>query len=135
MSLDLRPVKEQIARDFAQSANHEMFEYAFVASINDIFDELTVAGDLDTALSHVDTHDTIVDALDNQHTSIIRRGLYYYLIQRGNRPKDNRSIEEAKRQWEDAKGDFMMIEQRKLEDTVDDNDVPTGDVVGLGYKG
>lgn len=124
-----------MVRQFTTSTSDERFDEDFTVATNKALDELSVAGDLDTYLNHIDTHDATISDLDKKHTLILMTGITYHLLIQGQLKTGKADhLMLAREDWKVAKGNFMIMMQREDEETVDDDDNPTGDIIGLGYK-
>ena len=135
MSLKLQDIYLDKVREFTTSTQNERFDKDFVVSVNHVLDELTVCADLDSPIPHIAVHDETISELDQKHTLILSAGLTYHLLKIGQQKAGKADhIAIAKIDWDDAKGDMLILTQREDQSEVDDNDNPSNDIIGLGYK-
>jgi hypothetical protein len=134
MAIAVQNVYDRMVRQFTTSTQDRRFLADFTDSINDVLDELMVAGGLTTAIPHVDTMQDTIDELDENHSFILAAGLVYYLSLAGYRRREGTDVATAKIDWDDKKGDFWALKMQEDQATVDDDDVPSEDIIGLGYK-
>jgi len=135
MSLNLQPIYLDKVREFTTSTQNQRFDNDFVVAVNHALDELYVAADLDSAITHVKVHDETISDLDSKHTYVLSTGITYHLLKIGQQKagkEDHQAL--ARDDWNDAKGDMLVLTQREDEADVDDNDNPENDIIGLGYK-
>lgn len=133
MALSLSGLHKQLCNDFSTVQSDERFQSDFIAATNLALDELSAAADLATAITHVTSLTSVVSELDAKHTFLLKDGLVVKLIEMGRPHRASEAYVLARANWEERKGDFLMMEQRELQATVDDDGVPSEDVVGLGY--
>jgi len=135
MSLSVAPLYEIMVRQFTTSGSSERFTNDFIVAVNNSLDDIHATGALDSVPTHITaTASTSIALLSNQHSSALQKGIVYHLIRLGQK-HSGMEYEVAKAEWEDAKGDIMVIERRDLQSDVDDDGVPTENIVGLGYLG
>jgi hypothetical protein len=135
MSINLNPIYNDKVREFTTSTQNKRFDQDFTVAVNNTLDQLYVAANLDSAINHVSVHDESISALDAKHTFILSVGITYHLLMLGQQKAgkaDHMAL--AKADWEEAKGDMMILTQREDQADVDDDDDPENDIVGLGYK-
>jgi len=134
MSLQVSGLHDTMVRQMTTSSASTRFNNDFITAFNNVLDDLWATGALDDQQDHIETVDDTVSGLGVEHEQILEKGLVYHLIRLGQK---HSGIEYpvAKDEWEDAKGDFMVIERRALQATEDDDGNPSEDVVGLGHLG
>jgi len=134
MSLTLTPLYSSMVRQFNTVETDIRFKADFVDAVNMVLDELSNAAKLDTAIPHVESTEKEVDELDDQHSYLVNNGLVFYLVNSGYKHvRGDLAYASSKELWDEAKGDFMVMEQREDQADLEDDDVePTGDIIGLG---
>ena len=135
MALSPRPLYDAMVRQFKTGTSDVRFSADFVYCLNNCLDELSFSAALLTAIGHVAREDESISELDENHGYILSSGLVVKLVESGHRHNSDDAYTLALRQWEERKGDFMVIKSREDQETTDDNDVPTADIWGLGYRG
>jgi len=135
MSLNLQPIFLDKVREFTTSTQNQRFDQDFVVAVNHSLDQLYVAADLDSAITHVSVHDEIISSLDSKHTYILSTGITYHLLKMGQQKSGKADhLALSKAEWDEAMGGMMVLTQREDEADVDDDDNPENDIIGLGYK-
>ena len=137
MALNVQVLYDDASRMFGSSGLGGKFELDFISAVNFLLDKLSFAGDLSTAIGHIQAVDESISELDVDDYHILLAGLEWKLKDFGsiNSKSALPLYREAKAQWEDAKADFMVKKHREdLEDTDDDGDYDN-DIIGLGDKG
>ena len=127
-----------MVRSFGTVTSNAAFGEDFVQALNNSFDELSFSGELATAIAHVTSPTANVSELSGDDSYIVSAGLVVHLIGMGwpHRSDDPTFFQRvAFPMWEEAKGAFMVKKSREDQATVDDDDVPTADILGLGYTG
>lgn len=134
MSLSLTPLYQSMVRGFNTVETDARFKADFVDSVNLVLDELSNAAKLDTAIEHVEDCEAEIDELDDEHSYLVNNGLVFYLVNGGYKHvRGDLAYQAAKDLWDEAKGDYMVMEQRDDQSDLEDDDVePTGDIIGLG---
>lgn len=134
MSLEMYPLYLSCVRQFTSATGDNAFKSDFVDAANCAFDDLSNYAKLTTALPHIEAVDDTVDDLDENHSTILLAGLTQYLILRGRKhARGDQAYAVSDIQWADKKGEFMQLMKESDQATVDDDGVPTSDIVGLGY--
>jgi len=134
MSLNIDPIYEDMVRQFQSQTTNDRFRSDFVSSVNKSLDDLLIAGQLSTAISHIAQPTGTIDDLDADDLAILSAGCTFYLIISGREHvlKD-KSYAVAKDEWIEKKGDFWVKQLNELQDEVADD--LTGEdesVIGLG---
>ena len=135
MSINLNPIYNAKVREFTTSTQNKRFDEDFTVAVNNTLDQLYVAADFDSAIDHVTVHDETIDDLDAKHIFILSVGITYHLLMLGQQKAGKADhIALAKADWEEAKGDMMILTQREDQADVDDDGDPENDIIGLGPK-
>lgn len=135
MALYVQPLFEQAVLTFRSSFTHQNFPTLFIMAVNNALDDLNVAGDLSTSHTHIEETETSISTLDADDTGILWAGITFHLMDLGESAKDgDKAYERAERKWRDKQGDYMVKLSLSDQATVDDDDNPTSDIIGLGYK-
>jgi len=132
MSLSVQPIYDDMVRQSSTSLASTRFQNDFIDSFNDMLDDLYAYGALATPIGHIAAYDESVADLEEHEKSFIVPGIMFYLIRRDQR-HSGMGLKDAMAFWEDAKANFLMVVSRDLQAEVDDDGIPTADVVGLGY--
>lgn len=134
MSLSLTPLYEAMVRGFSTTTGDGRFKEDFVFACNLALDGLTNSAKLATAIAHVESTDADIDELEEYHSEILTAGLIFQLVNSGYKHvRGDLAFAAAQTLWEDAKADYMVLEQRDDQADLEDDDVePTGDIIGLG---
>ena len=136
MSLILTPLYESMVRQFTTVVTDSKFQKDFVAAVNVVVDELSFDADLTTPIAHVDDYNATITELNAYHTFILNSGLVFALINsRQKHVRGDTAYDKAESDWDDKKGSYLVMEERDLQSTVDDDGVPTANIIGQGYKG
>lgn len=136
MSLYLAPLYESMVRQFSTTTSDGRFKEDFIAACNLVFDQLSFAASLDTAIEHTDATDATVSELDSEQSYIVTAGLIFNLVNMGQKHvRGDAAYIAAKTEWEDGKGDYQVMKRREDQSSVDDDGEPDDQTIGLGYSG
>jgi len=134
MSLFLQPLYLSCVRQFQTASDDSGFKSGCTDAANAVLDELSNYAKLTTALPHVDDVKAEISDLDEKHSEIFMDGLVYHLILKGYKHiRGDEAYVSAANEWEDSKGAFLQLMMESDQAVQDDDGIPTGDIVGLGY--
>jgi len=134
MSLYLTPLYKDAVQQFTTVTSDLQFQEAFVYAVNKALDALSDAGDLSSAITHINSYNDPVSELDNSDTYILMAGIVFYLVMAGREHvlRDN-AYSILKGEWEQAKGQYMVNESHDAQDSIADNlSGEDADIIGLG---
>ena len=134
MALPLNTIYDAMVRQFTTSSASRRFNDDFLDAVNNALDDIWATGALDTQPTHATNYTEECSVLGPEHRAAFMKGIIYHLISLGQK---HSGIERdtARAEWEDAKGDIMVIERRAEQADEDDDGDPSNDIVGLGYVG
>lgn len=135
MALNLEGIYQSMVRQFRTSTSDDAFQADFVAAINNVLDQMNFIADASTNLGHISSHNGSVSGLETEHSFIVTRGVVTELILAGRKHRDDTAWSIAMQAWDVALGQYQTMLMRDKQDAVDDDGVPTEDIVGLGYQG
>ena len=129
MAVDLSIIFDEKVREFTVRGENERFAADFTTAARNTIRKMEIVTNGEEVLEIVTGTATSIDALDVKHTYIVSSGITFYLMRFGQKPRDNRTLGEAKSEWMDDLGDytFSVTSTKMLTDT--------NDVVGLGAIG
>jgi len=136
MALQTTALFNKMVREFTSTTGDTRFQSDFVAALNLCLDEISFRQQLTTAIGHVVSSQTIISEIDEEYTFILNDGLVVKLTEAGRKhQRGDEAYNSAKFNWEQRLGDALIIKNREDQATVDDDGVPTADIIGLGYYG
>jgi|GEM_PF-4903128 len=136
MSLYLEPLYNDCVRGFQTTTDDSRFKADFIRAVNNVFDDLSNAAKMSTAISHVVKESDTSSSFDTEHSVIIFEGLIYHLVNMGYRHvRGDDAYAVSKTNWENRKADWMVIKSLEDQEDQDDDGICEDDVVGLGYVG
>jgi hypothetical protein len=132
MSIAATALYEDAAAQIGAGVGNDRLTRAFKRAVNRSLDELSIAADLATPLTHIDDVDDVID-LDDNYEHILYAGVLFHLVRAGHLPGDPRLakalLEDTRVGWAMARGEYVMAEDN------DNQATATNDVWGLGYLG
>ena len=112
MSIRLKTLYADVAKDLGLGTGNERLSDAFPRAVNRALDELAVAGDVAGKFTHVSSIDDTVSDLSDHYEYMLYAGVAYYLIRMGFKPGDSRIAsviyDDSDKRWEQAKADYIM---------------------------
>lgn len=134
MALCLDSIFEDMVRQFSTITTNGRFRSDFVTAVNKTLDELEIAGDLSSPITHVNTPTDTISSLSADDMFIVAAGCVKYLIAAGREHVlKERTYDVANQEWEDRKADFWTKAMRTLQASVDDDLSGEGaSIIGLG---
>jgi len=134
MSLLLYRLYQIQVRAFSSVEGDSRFRADFVDAVNRCLDDLSKDANLETVIPHVDTFNDSIAQLDEVDSGMMVDGLTKFLVESGRDFQGGmEGYQLATRNWETGKAQFKTTQQLNTMETVDDDDIPTSDMIGLGY--
>jgi len=134
MALTLDPIFENLVRQFRTQTTDVRFQDDFRDAINNSLDNLSFAGDLSTALSHIAGYNDSVPGLNANDQSMLMHVAAFELLVMGRKHvRGDTAFDELGSLSEIALGNYMVKKSREDQDDVVDNLSGEGThIIGLG---
>lgn len=134
MALYLTPLYKDAVQQFGTVTSDTDFQDAFVYATNKALDALSDAGNMSSAMSHINSYNDSVSDLADPDSYILMAGIVFYLSMAGRSHviRDN-AYQILKAEWEEAKGQYMVnLSHDDQDDVADDLSGEDADIIGFG---